>query len=202
MKKLTILLVCLFGFVLLAKPVIKAEEEPTSEVEVTPEVEEEPTEEITEDDIINSIKDKLGTLADNTIVLEIISWLRDAGVITALLGVVVKYNKYKNKTLGEIKEDLSEKAKTLVIEKLNEYSKEIGTLKDTVNKLNDANETLMKVLVLMQDNTASGKLAVLDYLTGKEKEVKEVATAVKEQIEEKKEETNKIVEQLDYTSIF
>lgn len=156
---------------------------------------------------LSEIKSKLSEKLDRELVENIIKWCFDSGILLALLGVYIKYRKAKFKTV----EDLADLLKELVgkyikenFEKLS--SEEIKSLTNGLDKVEKSTETIMKVLVLMQDNTKQGKIALLDFLGSKtdNKEVKEASKEVTEELEKqeaKDAEVKKEVEN-DYEKIF
>lgn len=174
---------------------LKAEEIEQIEPEIA-NVEED--EELTQDDVIALIKQKF---ENSELGLQIINWLIDSGFMVALVGVVIKYNKYKNKSVGELADIAYNKAKEVITQKLQENTKVLGDVKNALEKVNKANETLMKALVLMQDTTSKGKIAVLDFLSqNNEVEVKEIKQEIIEEEKVKEEIVNKVNE--PYENIF
>lgn len=205
MKKLLTLIFTLLlgGLVVIKQPqVVYADEVETTETET---IEEEETETI--EDFKTKIENKLGEYLDREKVELIIKWLIDSGVLVALFGVYVKYKKYKNTTIDE----LYAKLKTELKDYLQENFKQMGAdeltkVCNALKELETANETIMKVLVLMQDNTAKGRVALLEYLGNKttNNEVKELTQEVNETIEKQQEAKQEIIDKVknDYEQIF
>lgn len=164
-------------------------------------------EEITEEDLKEKIQAYLTNFMSESMVAKIIGWLVDAGVLTALLGIYLKYRKYKHNSLEDVVKSTKEMIDENLQKSIDNLSKEkIDKLVESINTLEQANETIMKVLVLMQDNTSKGKVALLEYLGSKTKneEVKEAVKDTQEEIENalaKKEEVESKVKD-EYKEIF
>ena len=83
---------------------------------------------------------------------------------------------------------------------------EVKKLTDSISDLENSIETVMKVLVLMQDNTAKGKATLLEYLGTKteNKEVKQLTQEVNDTIAEQEQAKKEIKEKVkdDYQNIF
>lgn len=171
--------------------------------------EEEPQneQEFTEEDFKEKIQAYLTNFMSESMVAKIIGWLVDAGVLTALLGIYIKYRKYKHNSLEDVVKSTKEMIDENLQKSIDNLSKEkIDKLVESINTLEQANETIMKVLVLMQDNTSKGKVALLEYLGSKTKneEVKEAVKDTQEEIENalaKKEEVESKVKD-EYKEIF
>lgn len=183
----------LFAFIiiltLLLTPVIVFAEEPETEeidppVEVEPVVEEET--EPTLDDFKAEVETWMAQYMEESMVAKIITWLADAGVLTALFAVYLKYRKYKHTTVEDMINQFKDKMGDWLKENFDKLSVEqIDKIKDAINCLEKSNETIMKVLVLMQDNTPKGKAALIEYLGSKtnNEEVKDAATKVNKVLE-------------------
>ena len=160
-----------------------------------------------EQSALDDVKNWLGQYIDSQMVANIITWCSEAGVLAGLLGVYIKYRKFKGKTI----EDLVKLVKAEVGKYLTENFERLSEDKhakiiNAVADLEKAQETIMKVLVLMQDTTTKGKVALLDFLGSKTKndEVKELAEETQVQLEEevKKEEVVKEAVKEGYEKIF
>lgn len=164
-------------------------------------------EDITEEDVKEKIQAYLTNFMSESMVAKIIGWLVDAGVLTALLGIYLKYRKYKHNSLEDVVKSTKEMIDENLQKSIDNLSKEkIDKLVESINTLEQANETIMKVLVLMQDNTSKGKVALLEYLGSKTKneEVKEAVKDTQEELENalaKKEEVESKVKD-EYKEIF
>lgn len=181
-----------------SEEIAQNEEEPQNEQE---------EEEITEEAFKEKIQAYLTNFMSESMVAKIIGWLVDAGVLTALLGIYLKYRKYKHNSLEDVVKSTKEMIDENLQKSIDNLSKEkIDKLVESINTLEQANETIMKVLVLMQDNTSKGKVALLEYLGSKTKneEVKEAVKDTQEEIENalaKKEEVESKVKD-EYKEIF
>lgn len=164
-------------------------------------------EEITEETIKAKIEGYLANFMSESMVAKIIGWLVDAGVLGALLGIYLKYRKYKHNSLEDVVKSTKEMIDENLQKSIDSLSKEkIDKLVKSIEALEQANETIMKVLVLMQDNTSKGKVALLEYLGSKtnNEEVKEAVKGTQEEIENalaKKEEVESKVKD-EYKEIF
>ena len=210
MKKLLLVLFGISGLFLASKPmVVKADSEEIS-VEESVEVSEEQSvveeqsdsveiKEYTEEDFKKEIEKWLSNYAEESLVSKIITWLVDAGVISALFVVYVKYRRHKAMTLEDVAKLTVDKVEKTLKDQFGELSKEqIKQITSKVGDLERSIETVMKVLVLMQDNTPKGKAALIEYLGDKTKseEVKKATEEVEQAIkveEEAKQEINKKV---------
>ena len=210
MKKLLLVLFGISGLFLASKPmVVKADSEEIS-VEESVEVSEEQSvveeqsdsveiKEYTEEDFKKEIEKWLSNYAEESLVSKIITWLVDAGVISALFVVYVKYRRHKAMTLEDVAKLTVDKVEETLKDQFGELSKEqIKQITSKVGDLERSIETVMKVLVLMQDNTPKGKAALIEYLGDKTKseEVKKATEEVEQAIkveEEAKQEINKKV---------
>lgn len=195
MKKV---LVMLFVMLLLIAPI--------SSVALTVHAEE-AEEEVTEEKFADKVKEYVGQYTGETLAIKIVGWLVDAGVLSGMFVVWLKYRKYKHNTveeiLGAVKAEVGDYTKQ-TIDSLSE--EEIKKIIDKVGDLENSIEVIMKVLVLMQNNTPEGKVALLDYLGSKtnNKEVKEQAVEEKTKIEEKIKKDDEVREKVagDYEEIF
>ena len=164
-------------------------------------------EEITEETIKAKIEGYLANFMSESMVAKIIGWLVDAGVLGALLGIYLKYRKYKHNSLEDVVKSTKEMIDENLQKSIDNLSKEkIDKLVKSIETLEQANETIMKVLVLMQDNTSKGKVALLEYLGSKtqNEEVKEAVKDTQEELENalaKKEEVQSKVKD-EYKEIF
>ncbi len=217
MKKLILLslpvIVLGLGFAIANNPIpVYAEEEPITSEPVVDTSEPEPVEsepELTEEEqsALDEVKGWLNQHLDKQMVANIITWVSEAGVLTGLLGVYIKYRKFKYKTLEDLVNLVkSEVGKYLTenFEKLSEN--QIKGIVESVDNLEKSNETIMKVLVLMQDSTKAGKVALLDFLGSKteNKEIKEMAENAGVELEEEVKAAEEIKEKVnkDYEKIF
>lgn len=187
----------------------EGESEPETS-EPAPESSEEPVvveEETEESKALDEVKAWLGQHLDKQMVANIITWCSEAGVLTGLLGIYIKYRKFKYKTLEDLVNLVKAEVGKYLTEAFNNLSEEkIKKLEGAVETLEQSNETMMKVLVLMQDSTKAGKVALLDFLGSKtnSKEIKEAAEEVTKELEEQKVKEDAVKEAVkeDYEKIF
>lgn len=149
------------------------------------------TTEETEPTTIESVKQELKDLIDRNIqdgrLKDIIYLVLFGGVGTALIGVYVKYRRYKHNTLEDVAKTIHNDLTKFFTDKFNDLSAEkIQPLIECLDSVDNSLETMMKVLVLMQDKTAEGKVALLEFLGAKteNKAIKESVAEVKESIEQ------------------
>ena len=179
----------LFAFIIILvafiTPVVVFADEP--EVEEVPEVVDEAEVEPTIDEFKAEVEQWLSQYMEESMVVKIITWLVDAGVLSALFVVYLKYRKHKSMTIEDLLNQFKEKMGEWLKENFDKLSKEeIDKLTNAIDDLEKSNETIMKVLVLMQDNTAKGKAALIEYLGSKteNKEVKDAVNDVSQTLEE------------------
>jgi len=193
--------------------VLYAEGEEPETSEPAPESSEEPITsseepvETEESKALDEVKAWLNQHLDKQMVANIITWCSEAGVLTGLLGIYIKYRKFKYKTLEDLVNLVKAEVGKYLTEAFNNLSEEkIKKLEGAVETLEQSNETMMKVLVLMQDSTKAGKVALLDFLGSKtnSKEVKEAAEEVTKELEEQKVKEDAVKEAVkeDYEKIF
>ena len=188
-------IVCLLLMVGLCFPIsLKAESTEPEEVE-------------SEEKFTEKVKDYLSQYVGDNLAIKIVGWLVDAGVLSGMFVVWLKYRKYKHNTVEEVIGAVKEEVGAYTKDAINSLSeKEIKSIVDKVADLENATETIMKVLVLMQDTTPEGKVALLDYLGSKtnNKEIQEQAKAEKNKIENQIEKDDEIRKKVadDYEEIF
>lgn len=200
MKKILFAIVILLAFMLPIR-VLAADPEP-EEPEVA-EQEAEPTLE----DFKAEVQAWMSQYMEESMVVKIVTWLVDAGVLSALLAVYIRYRKYKHTTIEDLLNQFKEKMGEWLKEKTDELSTEqIDKIKKAIEDLEKSNEVVMKVLVLMQDNTAKGKAALIEYLGSKTEsaEIKEAAAEVNEALEEQAKKTEEVNSKVagEYEEIF
>lgn len=161
----------------------------------------------TEEKFAEKVKNYVAQYTGESLAIKIVGWLVDAGVLSGMFVVWLKYRKYKHNTVEEVIGAVKSEVGTYTKEAINSLSEsQIKSIIDKVGDLEGAVETIMKVLVLMQDTTAEGKVALLDYLGSKTNnpEIKEQASDEKEKIEEqiKKDEVVRDKVANDYEEIF
>jgi len=192
---------CGLGFVANKPQVVMAEEIQNGEQVVEQE------KELTQDELKEEIKEWLSQFMDQSMVAKIISWAVDAGVLTALFAVVVKYRKYKATSIEDLLKTFKDKTSDYVSENFKKLGDvEISKITSAISKLEQSTETIMKVLVLMQDSTTKGKVALLDFLGSKTEsaEVKQTAELVNAELVKEQEQEKETKEKVssDYQDIF
>lgn len=149
------------------------------------------TYEESEQEVIDTLKEWLLQFFDSNLVGFVINWAIDAGLITIIAGIYFKYRKYKAKSSQEIASEVKQQINEVLNASFKDLSKEQQEkIINVVNKLNSEIETLKKALVLAQDKTAEGKIALLNLINETTKEV-EVIKEVEKVKEKVIEENNK-----------
>lgn len=180
--------------------VVYGEGETSSEVIVEEETEE-------EQGALDEVKSWMSEHFNSQLVANIITWVSDAGLLMGLLGIYIKYKKIKGKTVEQLVGDVNTNVLKVIEDNFDKMSVEkLADLVKTVGGLEQSVETIMKVLVLMQDSTRAGKVALLDFLGSKtnNEEIKAKAEEVTAEIkqEEAKEQEVKEAVKEDYKEIF
>lgn len=188
---------------LLALGLVFANEEEVIEI-TEPEVQEKV---VDEEAMKEEIKDWLSQYIDKSLIEKIIGWATDIGLVGALFTIYLKYSKYKHTTTSDLIKQFNEKIKDEIKERFDDLGADgIAKITSKVDELNGSIETIMKVLVLMQDSTANGKVALLDFLGTKtnNNEVKEQAENVKVEIEKQEEVKKEVADKVagEYKDIF
>lgn len=198
MKKLFIAL--MLSLPLCIKPVcVYADEIPSGEV-IAEGVE-------TEQDLADKVSEFLGEYLNANVVADIVSWLMSSGVLAFALSLLVKVRKYKDMSGKEIVKEFEDKIGDYLKDNFNKLSDtEIAKITGALKSVEETQETLMKVLLLMQDSTTKGKVALLDYLGTKthSESVKADAETLAEKLEEEIKVKEEVVEKIgeEYTEIF
>ena len=159
------------------------------------------------DDFKAEVQAWMSQYMEESLVVKIITWMVDAGVLSALFVVYLKYRKHKSMTIEDLLNEYKAKMGEWLKENFDKLSKdEIDKLTNAISTLEQSNETIMKVLVLMQDNTAKGKAALIEYLGSKtdNKEVKDAAVEVSQALEEQEKVTAEVKGKVagEYEEIF
>ena len=172
----------------------------TSESEITTS---DITYEESEKDVIETLKEWLSQMFDSNLVGFIINWAIDAGLITIIAGIYFKYRKYKAKSSQEIASEVKEVLKDCFKDLSKEEQKEII---EKIEKFEGDLDKLKKALVLAQDRTAEGKIALLNLIneTSENKtDIKEASEKVETQIKKEVEKEKKVNEKVkdDYQPV-
>lgn len=229
MKKL-IGILTIFSFLLLSPVFIHAEGEPvvtTAPVTTTaPETTTEPettaivttapsTDAYDKDDydtkdaqeVVTEIATKyLGEYLDKQMIADIVALVFGLISLGILVGTYIKYKKGNKDTNDVVAQSIERELK----ERINAFVDQTITLIEPLieqnKELKEGYETIMKVLVLMQDASPKGKIALIDYLGRKtdNKDVKEASEQVQAEIEKQEEIKKEVTDKVsgDYEKIF
>lgn len=171
------------------------------ELELEPVITEEEKE-----NVLDSVKGFLSNYMDANLVAQIVTWCGYALEGIALIAVAIKYGKFKNGVAKEVIDAVKKENGSAVKEELVKQKDDFAKLADSLKEVKLANETIMKVLVLMQDNSTKGKSALIDFLGSKteSKEIKETVEVVNAKLEEQAKVEEEVLEQVskDYEEIF
>lgn len=152
-----------------------------------------------EQEVIETLKEWLLQFFDSNLVGFVINWAIDAGLITIIACIYFKYRKYKAKSSQEIASEVKEQINEILNASFKDLSKEQQEkIVNVITKLNSEIETLKKALVLAQDKTAEGKIALLNLIneTTKEVEVIKEVEKVKEKVIEENNKEKEINEKV------
>ena len=109
-------------------------------------------------------------------------------LVVALLVIYAKYRKYKHKNKNEVKNTVITETEKDLAEKLTIFSQE--QIKPIIEQINN----LVKIIALSQDNSANGKLALLEFISANNETAKPTSETIKESIAET-ENTKKVVQE-------
>lgn len=184
--------------------VVLLEEEVETETE-TEVVETE--EELTEEKFIEQAKEYLSQYMEESMVVKIITWAIDAGILSALFAISLKYRKYKHTTTEDLIKGFKTDVETKLKESFDKMSvEEIKKVVDKVDDLEASLETIMKVLVLAQDTSTKGRATLIDFLGSKtdSREVREATREVKKTLIEEETKAKEINDKVstEYQEIF
>lgn len=213
----------IFKLALLAGAIASGEEAPTSQP--TPSVEEEPStsvvapssseeekseeensssssssseeQEPTFDNFKAEVEAWLSQYLEKDLLTQIISWAVDAGVLGGLFTVYLKYRKYKNKTIGQLVEEIKANVTKQMEDDFKNLSQEQqAKLINGIETLKKSNELVIKALVLAQSKTTENKLALLDLVSeaNTDVEVKQAVESVRQEVEANQETKEKVQE--------
>lgn len=161
---------------------------------------------LTYDEFQAEIEKWLSNYLEKDMLTKIISWAVDAGVLGGLFTVYLKYRKYKNKTIGQLVDEIKDQVTKQMEEDFNSLSKEQQEkLLSGIETLKKSNELVIKALVLAQSKTTDSKLALLDLVAENNTsvEVKETVEEVRKEVEDSEAQKQKVQEAVkdDYTPI-
>ena len=206
MKKLLLLLIMLCVLCVGTVGFASAEETPVTTGEITEEppvatgeITEETSETVPEQTEEKSYEEIATDIAESILsqylpeyqVQKIIS-LGIGGVVIALgfalIVIYAKYRKYKHNNLVDVKNTVITETEKDLAEKLTIFSQE--QIKPIIEQVNN----LVKIIALSQDNSANGKLALLEFISANNETAKPTSETIKESIAET-ENTKKVVQE-------
>lgn len=116
----------------------------------------------------------------------------------ALIIVYAKYRKYKHNNLVDVKNTVITETEKDLAEKLTIFSQE--QIKPIIEQINN----LVKIIALSQDNSANGKLALLEFISANNETAKETSETIKESITETENTKKAVQEQVsgEYKDLF
>ena len=116
----------------------------------------------------------------------------------ALLIVYAKYRKYKHNNLVDVKNTVITETEKDLAEKLTIFSQE--QIKPIIEQINN----LVKIIALSQDNSANGKLALLEFISANNEAAKATSETIKESIAETENTKKAVQEQVsgEYKDLF
>lgn len=190
--------------VLFTTPVqVKAEEvvEPET-TETQPAVEKKEVE-----DLIIEIANKyLGDYVDKQLIANIVTVASAVITYLILLIVNVRYGKYKKNITDSILLGIEKENGAHLKPIVQELTNKLDKLSEENKQLKDGYDVIVKALILSQDSTATGKVALLEYLGTKTDNpvVQEAKVQVKAEIEKQEEIKQEVNEKVsgEYTDIF
>ena len=149
------------------------------------------------DDFKAEVEAWLSQYLEKDLLTQIISWAVDAGVLGGLFTVYLKYRKYKNKTIGQLVEEIKANVTKQMEDDFKNLSKEQQEkLINGIDTLKKSNELVIKALVLAQSKTTENKLALLDLVgeANTDVEVKQAVESIRQEVEANQETKEKVQE--------
>ena len=119
-------------------------------------------------------------------------------LVVALLVIYAKYRKYKHNNLVDVKNTVITETEKDLAEKLTIFSQE--QIKPIIEQINN----LVKIIALSQDNSANGKLALLEFISANNETAKATSETIKESITETENAKKAVQEQVsgEYKDLF
>ena len=116
----------------------------------------------------------------------------------ALIVIYAKYRKYKHNNLVDVKNTVITETEKDLAEKLTIFSQE--QIKPIIEQVNN----LVKIIALSQDNSANGKLALLEFISANNETAKPTSETIKESIAETENTKKAVQEQVsgEYKDLF
>ena len=149
------------------------------------------------DDFKAEVEAWLSQYLEKDLLTQIISWAVDAGVLGGLFTVYLKYRKYKNKTIGQLVEEIKANVTKQMEDDFKNLSQEQQQkLINGIETLKKSNELVINALVLAQSKTTENKLALLDLVgeANTDVEVKQAVESVRQEVEANQETKEKVQE--------
>lgn len=174
-----------------------SEEEKSEESSSSSSSQEQPSDEPSFDDFKAEVEAWLSQYLEKDLLTQIISWAVDAGVLGGLFTVYLKYRKYKNKTIGQLVEEIKANVTKQMEDDFKNLSQEQqAKLINGIETLKKSNELVIKALVLAQSKTTENKLALLDLVgeANTDVEVKQAVESVRQEVEANQETKEKVQE--------
>lgn len=144
----------------------------------------------------------LGEYLDKQLIADIVALAFGVISLFALIGTYIKYKRVHKDTNDVVAQSIEKEIK----DKLKDVNELVKPLIEQNKELKDGYETIMKVLVLMQDASPKGKVALIDYLGSKtdNKEIKDATEQVNEEIKKQEETKKEVTEKVngEYENIF
>lgn len=192
-----------------SEPIVSVDE--TSEVittETTTTTEIITTEDISkaEEEVKGKLTEFLDKYLDKNTVANIINWCIDAGVLSALAILLVKYRKFKVKTIEQIVDEVKNALEKYLKECFDKLSDEqIAQIKEAISHAGRSVDHLKKVIYLLNSKDANDKITALEILAEsvKDEKEKEKINEVKDQVVKEQEQKQKTLDKVkdDYSSI-
>lgn len=153
-----------------------------------------PTQEEVEETITQKIKEYAEKYLNAEMVANVINWAINSGLIVALATIYLRYRKYKSMSSKEICEEVKKEVLIALGDEFKKLSEDqqAGILK-AIDELCKEMENMKKALVISNDKSYEGKLAMLKLMeeTTKESETKEQIKKVETQVKEEQKKMNK-----------
>lgn len=195
MKKILFILIAVLFSVLLISGSVLVMAEETGTVE-------QQAENVASESKIDEMSQWLSENLNKETIYRIVQWCIDGCIGIGLIVVLIKYYTTK-KTKEEDIESIASRVVNTILEGKNETEKK--EIQENIGEIKTAIDTIVKALVLMQDSSSKGKVALLELLNvAKDGNISKVVEETKEIIESKIKEENVVKEavQEEYKDIF
>lgn len=144
----------------------------------------------------------LGEYLDKQLIADIVALAFGVISLFALIGTYIKYKRVHKDTNDVVAQSIEKEIK----KQIKDLDGLVKPLVEQNEELKKGYETIMKVLVLMQDASPKGKVALIDYLGSKtdNKEIKDATEQVNEEIKKQEETKKEVTEKVngEYENIF